>query len=195
MGDDINRNSGGSAKSATDKRVSHLFNARPVQEYIVKSLQVVRPFVEFLRMTGEDGGRPLAEQIIKIRDICSHKFELLECEHLIAIASSIKWLDNKFDKTMGLSTLKLDDQVPSTFYDMVIINKFVLMDFVSRNIHIFGVDKGHKWLKRVGLEGATYEDMMENAGHFDIRIPEFLIQDDDQVWLRTQYELFRQLIF
>lgn len=191
MGDHINRNSGGSAKSEQDKRVSHQFNRKYVENYIIKGLKVLRPFAEFLRLSAECH-QPLASQITKIRDICSHKFETLSIDQLISMASTMKWLDSKFE--MELSSLKLHDQISPTFYNMIVLNKFVMMDFISRNIHIFGEEKGCKWLKNVGLEGDTYQDMMENAD-ISSTPPPFSIDSDDEVWLRNQITLFDKLIF
>lgn len=194
MGDGI-LGSGSSSKGITKNNISHLHSQRFLSEFIVKGMKTLRSFVEYLRMTEQNETNELVSQVVKIRDVASHKLEFLQVSDLQSIAQSLRWLNEHIE--MELDTLTLYDQLTPSFYDIKFVDSMVFIDFIQRNIQNLNEGKVKKWLCKhfptLQLQGVTYEGCNEmiNTYRETHSLPQNLqFTQQDIVALRTLYDEF-----
>ena len=210
MGDNTPRSKpGGSAKGTSDARASHQYNNKTLSEYIQKGMIKVQPFAEFLRMTRKTREHNvLLAHIVRLRDICSHKFANLTTFQLQAIASTMKYLDEYLG--CELDSLAVHGQLPSKFYNQDELNADVMTAFIFRNGTVFPENAQLAWLKAVfpTIEADSLQDMTEKITLLDsvspvgsrynphndiVRASILEIADGEIALLQAQLSLFSKL--
>jgi hypothetical protein len=185
-------------KVISDKRIPNPFNDKSLLDYINKGLKRIRTFAEILRITKQVNSDFL-KQIVKIRDICCHKLESVKTSHLLSIAETMCFLNDKLQ--LRLETFLLHSQIKPSFKDMIDVDKFVRTDFITNafNNGIVPEDKCFQFLKKIhkpDFDKATnFAEINERYGEVPLNeFKEFIPTTEDLESLSEIYTTFLPLL-
>jgi hypothetical protein len=149
-------------------------------------------------MLGETKKNPLMIQIVKIRDICAHKLELVQLPELQSIAESVCYLNGILD--LNLQTLRLHSHLRRSFKDMLVVNRAVCCDFLFKYSHLFDDNHKKRFLLQLNFPDVKASDSLSDINekvdsywNLVTTIEDVSFEPDDIDQIRSLYELSQQI--